>query len=177
MEIESLKELQAAQQLIGKRQYEVKKQRGISLGDARKIAAAEIGATYRPVLTGAEFESMVARARSRFYRTERVEGGKKSASRKPETVGGESLTALYEAWCTQNHHVAGDVELSHFAGCSAAAFSYARAVLIKSGFQFEKNGTGYNVKATEKPKYTERQWQERENRLAEIEKMLSDLRK
>jgi len=184
VEIESFQDLQSAQQLIAIRQYEVAKERNLSVSEARKIAAAEIGATYRPALTATEFESMLGRARSKFYEKERIAGIKrawaekssKKPGRKPATSSGEPLTNLYRAWCEQNEHVAGDVELSHFARCTPAAISYARNELVRNGYKFTKNGTGFFVEV-EKPKYTERQWQERERRIAEIEKLFGELKK
>jgi hypothetical protein len=152
---------------------------------ARRLAAVEVGKTYSPPLTADEFESMLARGLGKFYGEKRNAAiraayAEKAKKKIPavEAKATSTFSDLYRTWCAENNHVAGDVELAHFAGKTPAAAAYARNELAKSGYVFSKNGTGYNVVSVpEKPKYTEAQWREQQAKITQIEKLLSELKK
>lgn len=145
-------EMRIALSEIGKRQSKYIHELSMDTASARKQATVE----YCGELgwTPEQFNHEWALWTGKFPRT-KTENDKSETIIQDETT----YTGLYANWCAAHDHVCGDDEAAYFTGCGGPAIGYARRKLITDkGYEFEKNGNGWNIKRPkEEKKYTEKE--------------------
>jgi hypothetical protein len=168
----------ATQSLVTRRTAEIMKEKLVEKKVARKLAAEEVARTFSETMTAEELEGLIGRSMAFHYGEKRNENRRKVAEEQRErrtAKKNETFTSMYRAWCQENDHVPSDAVLAHFSGGSPQSFSWARVRLAKEGFQFFKNGHGWNI-TPPAPAPSEKTYTEEELR-AIVDRVLAEVKR